>query len=284
MSELQPDNGIVFDESDVQEPQGAEPQIIEEQEPETEDQPDNPDDSASATDDTDKDQAVKFDEKQQEKVNELIAEKVKKQREAERKAEKLERELQELKAKLPEETKPVIPPLPDPFSLSETEYRAKIAEREEAIRRSAAYEARQESLQKQTQEARQQAENARLEAQMRKVQSYSQRAVQLGITADELQVAGNTVAQFGMDDSLVELILDDKDGPLITKYLSKNIAELEALRSLPPAYAAVRIATDIKQKASALKPKVNPAPDPVRSPRQSGSTQRQFGPKGATYE
>lgn len=283
MSELQPDN-VTFDD-EVEQEEVATPEVPDQ--PETEEETDTEDqetDSASATDDTDKDQAVKFDEKQQEKVNELIADKVRKQREAERKAEKLERELQEMRSKLPEQTRPVIPPMPDPFTLTEQEYREKMTQREEAIRRQVSYDAKQESAQRQAEQARQDADSAKAEAMAKKAQSYSQRAVQLGISQEELQVAGNTVGQFGIDDALVELILEDDQGPLITKYLSRNIADLEALRSVSPARAAVMIATSIKQKASALKPKVNPAPDPVESPRQSGSTQRQFGPKGATYE
>lgn len=278
MSELQPDT-LEYDESEVEQEAVQEQEVVEDQE--TEDQET---DSASATDDTAKEQAVKFDEKQQEKVNELIADKVRKQREAERKAEKLERELTEMRSKLPEQTRPVIPPLPDAYALDEKEYKAKMVEREEAIRRQVSFDAKQESAQRQAEQARQDADSAKAEATAKKAQSYTQRAVQLGITPEELQVAGNTVGQFGIDDALVELILEDDQGPLITKYLSRNIADLESLRGVSPARAAVMIATSIKQKASALKPKVNPAPDPVESPRQSGSTKRDRGPRGATYE
>lgn len=277
MSELQPDT-LAYDD-DVEQEAEDQQEVVDNQE--TEDQET---DSDSATDNTAKEQAVKFDEKQQEKVNELIADKVRKQREAERKAEKLERELNDMRSKMPEQTRPEIPPLPDAYALDEKEYKAKMLQREEAIRKQVAYDSRQEAYERQAEQARQAADSAKAEATAKKAQSYTQRAVQLGMTPEELQVAGNAVGQFGIDDALVELILEDDQGPLITKYLSKNIADLEALQGMSPARAAVMIATSIKQKASALKPKVNPAPDPVESPRQSGSTQRQRGPKGATFE
>jgi len=287
MSELQPDIGITFDDSDAPQSQGAEPRIVEEEVQESEGQPDSPDDSASAADDTDKTQAVKFDEKQQEKVNELIAAKVRKQHEAERKAEKLERELQEVRAKLPQQTRPDIPPLPDPFILTESDYKAKIAEREQAIRTAASYDAEVAINERRVQEARQAAEVAKNEALTNEVRSYSQRAVKLGITPEELQSAGGIVAQFGLggpDHPLTQVLLADEQGPLIVKYLSKNLVELEQIAAMSPIQAAIKIATEIKAKAVTLKTKVNPAPDPIASPRSSGPTQRQYGPKGATYE
>lgn len=277
--ELQPVE-VSFDD-DEPDQQDVETGEIEEA-AETEDQ-ETPD-SASATDDTASEQAVKFDEKQQAKVNELIAEKVKRQREAERKAEKLERELNEIKARLPEHTRPVIPPVPDPFALSESEFKAALAAREEAIRRQAEFDAQQQSAKAAAENARAEAEKARVESTQQKVAAYSQRATALGVSPEELRAAGSVVGSIGLDDSLVDLILGDEKGPLITKYLANNVIELEVLRNMPTAMAAVRLATEIKGKISAQKPKVNPAPEPAPTLRNSGSARRQYGPKGATYE
>ena len=98
------------------------------------------------------------------------------------------------------------------------------------------------------------------------------------------QAAGAIVGQFGIDDSLVQYILEDDHGPLITKYLSQNVTELDALRHLHPTMAAVRIATLIKSKAVALKPKYTNAPDPIRRPMPSSAQVKPKGPKGATFE
>jgi TPR repeat protein len=98
------------------------------------------------------------------------------------------------------------------------------------------------------------------EALVDKVQAYSQRAKRLGISADELQAAGAVVGQFGLHDDVVDFILEDDKGPLITKYLSQNLAELDKLISMSTTDAAVRIATTIKADATAFKPK--PTNDP----------------------
>ena len=122
------------------------------------------------------------------------------------------------------------------------------------------------------------------EALNEKVASYSQRAVKLGISSEELQAAGNQVASFGMADEVVNYILEDDLGPAITKYLSQNITELDTIRSMAPAQAAVRIATHVREKAAALKPKVNAAPDPVDQPAKAGVAPKGRGPKGAIFE
>jgi hypothetical protein len=80
------------------------------------------------------------------------------------------------------------------------------------------------------------------------------------------------------------VILADEYGPLITKYLANNVLELERVMSMPLASAAVYLDRAVKQKAAALKPKVNTAPDPIDSPRSTGTGQKARGPRGATFE
>jgi hypothetical protein len=87
-----------------------------------------------------------------------------------------------------------------------------------------------------------------------------------------------------MSDEVINYILEDDLGPAITKYLSQNITELDSLRAMPPTQAAVRIATHVRAKASALKPKVNAAPDPVNAPERAGKAPSAKAPKGATFE
>ena len=101
----------------------------------------------------------------------------------------------------------------------------------------------------------QQQQQKQQEALTERVQSYSQKATSLGIKSEDLQVAGNTVAQFGIHEDLVQYILEEDQGPLITTYLSKNLLELEKLREMSPTQAAVYVATTVKQKAAALKAK-----------------------------
>ena len=101
---------------------------------------------------------------------------------------------------------------------------------------------------------------------------------------EELQAAGNIIGQFGIQDDVANYILEEEQGPLITTYLSKNLLELEKLKDMSPAAAAVYIATTVKQKAAALKPKVNSAPDPLEQPHGAGKAPKPRGPQGAVFE
>jgi len=227
---------------------------------------------------------ITFSEEQQRIFDEAVGKKVFKLREKEREAEALKRQLEEIQARLPQETRPVVPDLPDPFASSDEEYRRRLQERERAISEAAAYDARQQLVYAQRQKAEQEVARQRQAALEEQVTSYAQRATTLGVKPEELQVAGNIVAQFGIDDTLVNYILQDDQGPLITKYLSQNLTELENIRSLPPTMAAVRIATQVKAKAAALKTKVNQAPKPIQTPHGAGVAPKPRGPQGATFE
>lgn len=227
---------------------------------------------------------VVFTEEQQQVFNKAIAEKVRKQRDAEREAERLRKELEEIKAKVPQQARPVVPDLPDAYALSEAEFRERVRQREQAIAEAARWDAQQKLLDEQRQLREQELQRQQQEVLTNTVKTYTERAIQLGVKPEELQVAGNTVAQFGIDDSLTQFILNDDHGPLLTKYLAANLLELEELRSLPPTVAAVRLATTIKPKLAAMKPRTTSAPDPLEIPRGSGAAPRPRGPKGATFE
>ena len=276
MSELQPEDNYEYEsEDDVT----TEPEVEE-----TEDSAEEQDtDSAPEAGET-PEKEIKFDEEQQRVFNDAVGKKVFKLREKEREAESLKKQLDELQAKLGERQAPKVPDLPDPFRLSDEEYRQSQHRRDQALRAAAEYDMQQQAVQQQQQALKQQEWQKQQEEMTTKVKSYSDRATTFGITPEQLQEAGNAVAQFGIDESLVNIILDETDGPLITKYLAKNPLELDALRYLPPAQAAVRIATEIKQKAASLKPKVNNAPDPLEQPHGAGSSPKPRGPKGAVFE
>ena len=272
MSELQQEDNYDLEDEDVS---------LEEEVIETEDL-DEDQDAESAP------EKIKFSVEQQRVFDDAINKKTFKSHEKERKSqrenEELQRQLSELQAKLPEQGRPTVPNIPDPFALSDEEYRRSQANRDDAIRNAIAYDQQQQAISEQQQHLKYKQELQQHEALNERVESYSQKATKLGIKPEELQVAGNVVAQFGMNDDVVQFILDDEQGPLITTYLSKNPIELEELSNLSPAKAAVRIATLIRQKAIALKPKVNGAPDPLESPHSAGTAPKPKGPSGATFE
>jgi len=277
MQETQQDDYII----EVGEEQETD-QVQQSEEVETEGQETDSDPSPDTGESQEK--QITFSEEQQRIFDEAVGKKVFKLREKEREAEALKRQLEEIQARLPQETRPVVPDLPDPFASSDEEYRRRLQERERAISEAAAYDARQQLVYAQQQQAEQEVARQRQAALEEQVKSYAQRATTLGVKPEELQVAGNIVAQFGIDDTLVNYILQDDQGPLITKYLSQNLTELENIRSLPPTMAAVRIATQVKAKAAALKTKVNQAPKPIQTPHGAGVAPKPRGPQGATFE
>lgn len=261
-----------------------EAQDIELEEVETEGQETDSESSPDTEEVQEKQTKPVFDEVQQQAFDKAIAEKVYKQRNAEKEADQLKRRVQELEQQIPKEQRPAVPKEPDPFALSEVEFQQQARLRDEAIARQAAYDAQQRFRQQERQRVHQEQIQKEQELLNDKVATYSQRAVQLGISTEELQVAGNSVAQFGMSDEVINYILEDDLGPAITKYLSQNITELDSLRAMSPTQAAVRIATHVREKASALKPKVNAAPDPVNAPERAGKAPSAKAPKGAIFE
>jgi hypothetical protein len=274
--ELQPDDGGYLIEQD-------EPLETEDQE-EQEETPDPDSESATDSGNSTHEKQVEFTEEQQKVFNDAVGKKVFKLREKEREAETLRRRLEELEARIPQQGRPVVPESPDPFALSDVEYRQKLVQRDQAIREAAAWEAQQQALQWQRQQAQLEQQQRQQERQQTEVMAYADRAKKLGVAAAELQEAGTLVAGYGIDPALVEMILADDHGPLLTKYLAKNQLELERLVQMPITMAAVRLATDLKAKAVAMKPKVTKTPDPLNQPRNSGVSPKPRGPSGATFE
>jgi len=279
MSEMQPEEVPVEDTENVEFNEETETDI------EAEDPSPEGQGSDSSPDIEDgKKNPVSFDEAQQRKVNEIVGKRVFKLRELERKLEAEQRKNRELLETQTSEERPVVPDQPDPFALSDDDYRRAQNDREQALIKQAQYDARQRALEEQQLQIMQDQQRQQHEAYVASVETYSNRATQLGITPQELQVAGNTVAQFGLANPVVEHILADEQGPLITKYLANNYQELEALSQMSPMQAAIRIESEIKQKAGALKPKVNRAPSPVDLPQGAGVSPQPKGPKGAIFE
>ena len=222
---------------------------------------------------------------QQERFNAAIGKKVRQTRDQERRADDLERQLQEIKSQLPQQERPYVPPVPDPFSISDEEYRRTLAQRDEAVRAAVNFDnQRQQQLQEQQRFQQQQAAEQQTQ-QNDKIRVYADRASKLGIKAEELQVAGNSLANYGIDESLGQFILEDAQGPLITTYLAANPQELDELRSMSPAKAAAMVESQIRNKAVAARPKkVTDTPDPLERPRGAGKPPKGRGPQGATFE
>lgn len=223
---------------------------------------------------------VGFTEEQQRIFDEAISKKVFKAKEAEREAARLRKELDAIKAAQPKETPPDIPPMPEPYAEN---YEAEVAARDKAIRARAEYELRESQRAEDQLRADAASGDKAAEQFQAKVSEYMGRAKALGVTEQELQAAGQSVANYGIHDELVGFILDSEAGPLITRYLSKNLAELDKLSEMSPIKAAVYIENVLKHKAVGSR-KTTSAPDPVDTLRGTGAPRKERGPVGATYD
>lgn len=200
--------------------------------------------------------------------------------EEKRAREALEAEIARLKAQIPENHKPVIPDMPDPY---DSDFDERMRQREEAIKQAAIYEAQDELRQAQLTEQNKATLAKQQNDLIAAVNTYSGRAKALGVSENELQVAGQAVAAYGIAEQVAEFILHDDKGPAITTYLAKNPTELDAISKLNPLQAAIHIATNIKPKLTG-KPRAVDLPDPPDTLSGGGVTKRERGPKGAKYE
>ena len=240
-------------------------------------QNDNPEGSESAPEQ----EKVTFSEQQQKLVDDIAAKKTFKIREAERESDRLRQELAEAQAKIPQEVRPNIPGMPDEFDENRDQL---IAQRDDAIRQSAVFDANENQRVEQQNAANLQQQQDR-ETEVRQIFSdYETQAKKLGVDAQELVTAGTAVGNYGLSDDVVLHIAKDDHGPLITTYLHKNPEALEAIRKLDPLSAAAYIANTVKPNASALMNKQPTAPDPVETLNGSGVSTRERGPVGATFE
>jgi DNA repair exonuclease SbcCD ATPase subunit len=218
---------------------------------------------------------------QQEAVDQAIGKKVAKQREAERQAEEARRELLEAQQRLQQYERPIRPDIPAPPDPYEDNFAAKVAHRDAMIAKAAEFDA-QIRWQQQQEQARQQQTIAEERAKVVKtVESYSETASKLGITADELQEAGAKIAPY-MPDKLALRILNDASGPEITTYLARNLVELDKVTRMDAMDAAVYLETVIKPKSKRAPVKL--PPEPTESLSGAAMREGQRGPRGVVYE
>jgi hypothetical protein len=221
---------------------------------------------------------VEFSQEQQEVFNKAIAKKTFELRETERRleAERQEREryaleLEKLRAPVAE-----IPPMPDPY---EEGYEQKVRLRDQAL---ALYAVHQNQIQQnqQAQLAREQeAERRKQEHLVESVNAFRASAAKLGVKQEELTMATQTVANYGINDDLAMAIVNDEHGVLITTYLAQNIEDLDKVVRMTPIQAAMYIASVVKPKAQARKQKISSAPEPTTALRGNGA-ERSSLPKG----
>ena len=198
---------------------------------------------------------------------------------SEKEAEGLREKLAKLEAEKGDLT---IPEAPDPY---DENYEEQLKVRDEAIMRKATQEAHQQNVIAQQDAQKEVADKAEQERVSTLVQGYDKQIAKLGLSPEEIRVAGNKVVEYGISVDVAEFILQQEDGPLITKYLADNPVIMDDLRHMRPIDAALKINSDIRKAASTLKPQATAAPDPIEtlSGRGAGEKTSPFI-AGATFE
>ena len=209
-----------------------------------------------------------------------------KYREEERLKIAAQNEAKELKEKLAafeaEKGDIVIPEMPYP---DDEDFEEKAKARDEAITRKATQDAQQNIVieqQSATAEATATAEQARIQSL---ANDYDKRIVTLGLNQSDVVAAGNKVIEYGISADLVEHIMQQDDGPLITKYLADNPIIVDEMRQMTSIQAAIKINSEIKLAAASMKPQASNAPDPAETLSGRGAgEQRDPLIAGATFE
>jgi hypothetical protein len=198
----------------------------------------------------------------QEAINKAINKKHFEARQAERERDEALKKLADIERKQQEKMAAKIsdmPEAPDPF---DDDYEAKLERYKTAIEQKAQYDAQQGFLREQQLQQQQLEQAKKTQEIQEKAQTYEQRAKELGISQEDMQNTGQTLISAGISEELAVALLEDKDGPIISKYLSANLNELDSLQSANPYLAGAKL-SEIKQKAQALKPKTSKTPPPA---------------------
>ena len=163
-----------------------------------------------------------------------------------------------------------IPPMPDSFDYDDdTQYQQAVKNRDEAIIANTNYNALNNAYLQQEQQYQQQAVQAAQQKQAELATSFTANAKKTGATDEEFNSVVTTLNNGGMTPDIGSAIMSDPDGYFIAKHLAANPQEAHELNTMNPILAGAKFA-ELKQKASALKPKTSNAPSPATNLQGNG--------------
>ena len=255
MSELQ--TGATFDYDEPEEVTEEVTEAVEPEEQEETENPDSQDDGADLATDSEQGHEEKPDTSQNENVQKVINRKHAEKMDAERRADAAEARLKEFESKQQQQEpeNPVLSDFPDSDE---------VADYNQKLRTRISWENQQSYSQQEYNRVQQEAASTKQVEFTKKGEAYTERAKSLGVSAKELQDAGNTVASYNLSEDIVLGILEDDQGALITTYLANNPMALEELKSLSPYRAALYMESKVRPKIGTRKPKTSNAVQPAK--------------------
>ncbi len=152
-----------------------------------------------------------------------------------------------------------IPLVPDPYAEN---YAELVQARDEVIQRKATHDAAVTN----TQDAAKAKDQERVDQgkvkEAEQIAVFDTNMIKLGLTPAETNTAAKQVLEYGVSDTLLDVLMEDPEGPLLVHHLASNPLEQEALNGMSALQLVNHINTEIRPKASLLKPKTSDAPDP----------------------
>ena len=152
-----------------------------------------------------------------------------------------------------------LPDFPDEF---EDNFEEKKANYLQAVQTKANFDAQNNAYVQQQQFNQQQTAQAAQQKQAELANSFTANAEKAGATKEELYTVVTTLNNGGMTGDIGSAIMSDPDGYFIAKHLAANPMEAHELNTMNPILAGAKFA-ELRQKASALKPKTSSTPTPV---------------------
>ena len=157
-----------------------------------------------------------------------------------------------------------IPPMPDSFDYDDdTQYQQAVKNRDDAIRANTTFQNQNDAyLQDQQNTQLQQQQAAQVEAANLN-SAFANNAKIVGATDKEYNDVIVTLNNGGITmQAAAEIMRLGEDGYYIAKYLAGNAAASDEFNRLSPVQQGMQM-SDLKQKASVLKPKTSNAPSPA---------------------
>jgi hypothetical protein len=210
----------------------------------------------------------------QEAINKAINKKHFEAKQAERERDEANAKLAEFERKQQEQlaqqysTAPARPNFDDYFTAEEfnqdmQSYESKLREHERFNTQQSTFLQQQEAIQLQQQQA------AQAEA-MQLQNDFVSKSKAAGASDQEFNNIVNTLNNGGMTQQGAKAIMSlGEDGYFIAKHLAANVMEASEFNSLDPIQQGMKL-VELKQKASALKPKTSNAPEPATNLQGNG--------------
>jgi hypothetical protein len=232
---------------------------------------------------------VEFTPEQQEVYDDSLRKKTAKTAEARADADRERQGREAAEARLAQLETPLRPELPAEPNYLDDDYEDQTAAYNTALRAQATFDAEADVANRNNQRAQWEEGQRRQVQQQETITKYAERTETLGVDKVVMSQAGPAVAAAiaayavpNQPSALLDYILGDEHGPLITEYLYKNPEQLNQVASMSDIQAG-EFMSSVKAKAIAARPKKTPGPAPLDNPDGIGLGEPSEDDKWGTY-